>query len=77
MLCAQILSSIYSTFSTATQDTKQMKTAKGKKEMSEISISERRNDRNGKQTNTLQCRIEMTEDWRHALCVKSWMTDKR
>lgn len=30
--------------------------------MLEISISETRNDRNGKQTNSLQCRKEMTED---------------
>lgn len=41
---------------------RQIKTAKGKKEMLEISISETRNDRHGKQTNILQCRKEMTED---------------
>lgn len=51
-----------STLSAATQDTRQIKTAKEKKETLEISISEKRNDRNGKHTSTFQCRKEMTED---------------
>lgn len=41
---------------------KKKKQEKEKKAMLEISISEGRNDRKDKQTNTPRCRKEMTED---------------